>query len=566
MKIPVIDIFAGPGGLSEGFSRHRLFKDSEIDFDIKLSIEKDPIAAETLTLRAFFHQFEPDAVPQKYYEYLRGEIPISELQELPEWAVSKERVWNDELGVIPEADLHSRISAALDGARDWVLLGGPPCQAYSLIGRARMIGLGQVGQDGSVAAADLALMKTERRSAFFDDIRHTLYREYLRIVAVHQPAVFVMENVKGILSSKVKDDVANGDDPYRPVFPAIRNDLRAPWEALAGDPLHNELIRYRTVPQSKYRLYSFVSDPPEEPALAKDRDFLIRSEKHGIPQNRHRVIVLGVREDIALVPDKLSNGTHTTVRSVIGRMPKLRSGLSKEQDDPESWRAAIAEQFDDNVLCKLGDGAVADLIGQIVGQNDSKFERGGRFVECEAPAVEDSDELRHWMLDLNVEGVIQHETRAHMRSDLVRYLFAAAVTEISGLSPKLPQWPGELLPAHKNVRVDKETGQPVADGFVDRFRVQTWCQPSSTITSHIAKDGHYFIHPDPEQCRSLTVREAARLQTFPDNYFFCGNRTQQYQQIGNAVPPFLALQLAEIVAGLIEACAHKQPRLPIRNT
>jgi DNA (cytosine-5)-methyltransferase 1 len=130
-----------------------------------------------------------------------------------------------------------------------------------------------------------------------------------------------------------------------------------------------------------------------------------------------------------------------------------------------------------------------------------------------------------------------------MKSDLWRYFFAACHAAVHKRSPKLPDFPAPLLPEHDNVTgVDKKDMI-----FKDRFRVQVRAKPATTITCHIGKDGHYFIHPDPLQCRSLTVREAARLQTFPDNYLFAGPVTAQYQQVGNAVPPLLARQLAGLV-------------------
>jgi DNA (cytosine-5)-methyltransferase 1 len=135
-----------------------------------------------------------------------------------------------------------------------------------------------------------------------------------------------------------------------------------------------------------------------------------------------------------------------------------------------------------------------------------------------------------------------HEARSHMPSDLQRYLFASSFADFYGRSPSLVDFPFRLLPEHENVAAGV-----AGDTFADRFRVQCWDSPSTTVTSHIAKDGHYFIHPDPTQFRSLSVREAARLQTFPDNYFFMGPRTSQYQQVGNAVPPELAKQIAGVV-------------------
>ena len=148
--------------------------------------------------------------------------------------------------------------------------------------------------------------------------------------------------------------------------------------------------------------------------------------------------------------------------------------------------------------------------------------RGGEFV----PGATRAAIHTRWFSDRRLGGICNHETRGHIEKDLHRYLFAAVFAQVKGRSPLLEDFPKPLLPHHENVQAALTENK-----FNDRFRVQIAGQPSTTVVSHISKDGHYYIHYDPSQCRSLTVREAARLQTFPDNYLFEGPRTEQYRQV-----------------------------------
>lgn len=513
-----IDIFAGPGGLSEGFA----FDGARHGFRVALSIENDRAAHRTLELRSFFRQFG-HSVPAEYYQYLRGAISREDLfHKFPEAGTAAgHHAWLATLGVADKLEVRARIDEALAGEDEWALLGGPPCQAYSLVGRSRM--------------------RPVLGDEFERDHRHFLYREYLRIVADHRPAVFVFENVRGILSSTM----AGGR-----IFELIRKDLESPASAFGTA----RTDRPRHAP--RYRLYSLAGpgDDHEQRLLTPldDRDFVVRSERYGVPQARHRVIILGIREDwIAehngFAPRKLRPREPVAIQDVIGDLPELRSGASKGDRSFSAWRSAVsgtsgalsdlartAERNEsiEPALLKLVERSARAATKRDRSQGDPRF-TPGQFVP-----VYESD----WFHDPKLNGVCNHSARSHMPSDIQRYLFAASYAKQYGRSPKLNEFPAALLPAHANVARALEGGT-----FADRFRVQVRGRPATTITSHISKDGHYFIHYDPTQCRSLTVREAARIQTFPDNYFFEGNRTQQYVQVGNAVPPLLARQIADIV-------------------
>jgi DNA (cytosine-5)-methyltransferase 1 len=379
-----------------------------------------------------------------------------------------------------------------------VLIGGPPCQAYSIAGRARNKGVADYRPE--------------------DDQRNYLYREYLAILKRLQPDVFVMENVKGILSSNVAGTA---------MFERILEDLRNPTGR----------------GRDTYELIPLACFSPDNEAGTRPSDFLIRSELFGVPQARHRVIVLGVRKDLMrkISPQSLRltpAAEPVALGAVLNDLPRLRSGISKGSDTPKHWQMLMEEHRDR--LRQVFASDAPELASRIRRQRFSRNlpRQSGRY---RSEGLAASHLQRHFR-GRGLDKVFNHETRSHMDADLARYLFCATFRAHYGRSPKTIEFPKLLWPKHSNW---------ASGDFADRFWVQPRTSPASTVTSHVSKDGHHYIHWDPTQCRSLTVREVARAQTFPDDYVFLGNRTQQYVQVGNAVPPLLARQIAGVVLTIL---------------
>ena len=423
-------------------------------------------AHRTLLLRAFLRKFGRD-YPPEYHDFLnRGAIrPPNWQQRYPkQWAEAVDETQRLELGT-PNATKEVRAPIQRIRKRqgcESVLLGGPPCQPYSLVGRARNMGN---------ANYDLAT-----------DKRRSLYFEYVRVLAELMPAVAVMENVKGILSARLGDDL---------VFEDVLKKLRH-----AGGT-------------DRYRLYTVAGS--DSGFWEDDRslsDFLVRADEYGVPQARHRVIVVCVRRDIAealpvghLLRLEKSDSS-VPVMDVIGWMPRLRSRISRA-DNPAAWRDTIL------TACKrLGNLSMPNMTldersrfrSEI--RNTKAAVTTGSTPECgsmpSSTEMACPDPLRSCIQGIHVEWLSNNETRGHMPSDLERYLFASAFAKVKGWSPKAFDFPEILAPNHVNWRSGK---------FADRFRVQVGDRPSSTVTSHISKDGHYFIHPDRHSVAvSLSVR------------------------------------------------------------
>ena len=501
--IGVVDVFAGPGGLGEGFCP--VSADCEWPFAMAASIEKEPAAHQTLLLRSFLRKFGRN-LPTQYYDFLNGET--SE----PDWGVEYPTEWEEAEG---EAKCLTLGDSATDeflkkkilqlrkeyGDRT-VLLGGPPCQAYSLAGRVR---------NASISGY-----------LVHQDERTRLYEKYIDVLKRLEPAFFVMENVKGMLSA-----TSQGERIFERVLSDLEGAISVGYELVplvSSNRKNRDATRYTA------------------------SDFIVRAENFGIPQARHRVIIVGLRSDIAkLLPEsasprlEVSSSVTPTVEEAIGGMPRLRSGISRK-DSLQAWQSSMCSALE---LVSMN---LPRLSKEERSAFNSNLKRIARAFAHELPTSRNCEDLadgvglggclENWLSDDHLSRLPNHESRSHMPSDLSRYMFASVFASVTARSPKARDFPEVLSPAHRNWR---------SGSFTDRFRVQVSDRPATTVTSHISKDGHYYIHYDPLQCRSLTVREAARLQTFPDNYLFKGNRTQQYVQVGNAVPPYLANQIAETI-------------------
>lgn len=478
--IPVVDLFAGAGGLTEGFAS-LVDADGLPVFQPVMSVEKDPDACETLRLRAFLSRIadKEQGLPWEYEQFLRDRDPRA-LDCLKKrfpiaWDGARCEVVEAELG---DADpvliemARMRVEAASPSGV-WVLAGGPPCQAYSTAGRSRR----------------------KHDPSYAGDPRLRLYKSFMKFVQMLRPPVVVFENVVGILSAKV-----DGES----VFARIVRDFM--W---AG-----------------YSVRSVVDPCPET-----SRDYIVESEKFGIPQARHRVILLAVRRGRGLHPGVLRSRESSTVRDALVGLPKLHGIVS----DPRGVPLPRFDEWKDLVPSSIA--KIARPIGYMpyaIFSEVHEIWRGqGKLQAWYRGKLDGSKAL---------EG---HAARTVREEDMERYVFCAAFAQVKGRSPRLEEMPRCLWPKHANLDDVDGDSRPA---FNDRYYVQAWGKPSSTVTAHIAKSGHHFIHPDPRQHRSLTLREAARLQTFPDDFVFMGTKTSQFRQVGNAVPPLLAQQIAQVVA------------------
>ncbi len=396
-KIKTIDLFAGCGGLSDGFEQTDLYETLAC-----VEWEKEP--CNTLAKRLKEKWNYKNAYETVFqFDIQRTEDLINGWENDPDYGTN--------IGINEIVKKNGGID---------VLIGGPPCQAYSIAGRIR-------DQNG-----------------MNDDYRNFLFESYLKVVHHFQPKAFIFENVPGLLSAS----------------PGGLSIVDRITEAFA---------------EKGYE----ITDNLRENAL-------IDCTKFGIPQARKRMVILGVNKNL------INENPATALNDFYNII------FPKYQSSPKTVKEAISD------LPKLH--------------------------PLENPITVSKKKFSHTYIPAEIQN---HIPRMHNKRDIGT--FKLLTSDIESGQNKYAS-----VEALKNLYFDI-TGKR---SNIHKYHVLKWDKPSNTIPAHLYKDGLRHIHPDPKQARTITVREAGRLQSFDDDFIFTGSSSDQYKMVGNAVPPKFAKAIA----------------------
>lgn len=403
-KYKFIDLFAGCGGLEDGFMQTG-------DYECISSVEWLKPQVDTLRHRLKNKYNILDADESVLHFDIQREDEL-----FNGW--SNDENFGSSLGL----DYYVKKSNGVD-----LIIGGPPCQAYSIAGRVR------------------------DENGMRNDYRNYLFEHYLSVVKRYKPKVFVFENVPGILSAKPND---------KKIIEIIEEEFKK-----SGYVISNKIQKYGVVDASKY----------------------------GVPQRRKRVILLGVRKDL----DSLD--------SIYDKIDDFYNVILPKYQQKE---VTVGEALDD--LPKISP------IWDEEKRTNKKAYTYQEGINWHIPRY-------HNLRDMDIYKMLAEDIETGEK----KYTNAAAITKI------YEQKVGSKSPIH-------------------RYHVLRKDEPSTTIIAHLYKDGNRFIHYDSSQARSITPREAARLQSFDDDFNFIGSQGSVYQMIGNAVPPKLALAIGKAVKEFLD--------------
>jgi DNA (cytosine-5)-methyltransferase 1 len=412
-KLTFIDLFAGCGGLSEGFIMSKKYDAlAHVEWEIPM----------VRTLRNRLEQKWNHSNEQAFKNVIHFDIQKTDELINGNW---KEDTIQDYGATNHKDVINEGLKGIVKGKKVDLVIGGPPCQAYSVAGRA---------QD---------------KNSMKEDYRNYLFESFTKIVEEFQPSVFVFENVPGILS------------------------------ACPGDKKVTERI-FEYFDEHGYDI--------KKPETLKD--VVLSANDFGVPQKRNRVIIVGVRRDS--VSDNLN-------------LDLIYSEINKQKvNTPITLR---------------------DAIGHL-----SKFKPSNEIIVINGRKSSYVPVEKDEFIEEN------HKPRFHNTRDIK--VFREWVSNNMNKKPMV-----DRIEFYNNL-VSKNSKHA-------KYRNLDWDKPAQTIVAHLYKDGLMFIHPDASQARSITVKEAALIQSFPDDFKFTESMGYNYKMIGNAVPPVMAEKIAIAIADVI---------------